>query len=347
MLRSGVSPFSFDKFALTVLKNFMGNAFNLPEIFGYRNFLCMRTENHVLQSRNFVAQYAKKSWEPLLSFRIFGISETFMRITVFLRFFLSHSTEKLREEPSNVSKSFKWEVSKNLMQKNGISRLSVQNFLSQSAEKFRWGTFRYIRKVRLSKNFMPKKVILLFSVIWIYVPITAYKFGWGTPLWSRIFGTSKNFMLSRGVLRFSVDFFGLTVLKIFVGNAFNLPEIFGYRNFLCMKTENHVPQSKFFVSQYAKISWEPLLSFRIFGISETFMRITVFLRIFCLTVPKNLVRNHLMFQKVSNVRYRKKIEWERNITIFRRKFFGSECRTISLWNTSVYQKSSAIEKFHA
>ena len=213
-----------------------------------------------------------------------------MRITVFLRFFLSHSTEKLREEPSNVSKTFKWEVSKNLMQKNGISRLSVQNFLSQSTEKFRWGTLRYIRKVRLSKNFMPKKVIILFSVEFMsrLLPINAYKVGWGTPLWSRFFGTSKTFILSRGVLRFSVDFFGLTVPKIFVVNAFNLPEIFGYRNFLCMRTENHVLQSKNFVSQYAKKSWEPLLSSRIFGISETFLRITVFLGFFLSHITEKL-----------------------------------------------------------
>ena len=87
-----------------------------------------------------------------------------MRITVFLRFFLSHSTEKLREEPSNVSKSFKCEVTKKILNENGISRFSVENFLAQSADKFRCGTLRYIRKVRLSKNFMPKRVISLFSV---------------------------------------------------------------------------------------------------------------------------------------------------------------------------------------
>ena len=50
------------------------------------------------------------------------------------------------------------------MQKNGMSRLSVEKFLSENAENFRWGTLRYIRKVRLSKNFMPKRVISLFSV---------------------------------------------------------------------------------------------------------------------------------------------------------------------------------------
>ena len=32
------------------------------------------------------------------------------------------------------------------------------------SKKFRWGTLRYIRKVRLSKKFMPKRVISFFSV---------------------------------------------------------------------------------------------------------------------------------------------------------------------------------------
>ena len=184
MLSSGVSRFSFDFFGLTVLKNFVGNDFNLPEIFGYRNFPCLRTENHVLQSKNFVSQFAKKSWEPLLSFRKLGISGTFIRITVFLDFFLSQSTEKLREEPSNVSKSFKCEVTKKIFNENGISRFSVENFLAQS--------------------------------------------------------------------------------------AIERSEIFRYRIFLCMRTENHVVHSKFFVSQYAKNSWERLLRFKMFGIRKLF-----------------------------------------------------------------------------
>ena len=59
-----------------------------------------------------------------------------MRITVFLGFFLSQSTEKLREEPSNVSKSFKFEVTKKIFNENGISRFSVENFLAHSAINF-------------------------------------------------------------------------------------------------------------------------------------------------------------------------------------------------------------------
>ena len=128
-------------------------------------------------------------------------------------------------------------------------------------------------------------------------------------------------MLSSLVSRFSVDFFGLTVLKNFVRNPFQLPEIFGYRNFLCMRTENHVRHSKFFVSQYAINSWERLLRFKMFRISEFFLHITVFLQFFCLTVAKNFVRNHLMFQTVSNVRYRKSLCKRTEYHDFQSKFF--------------------------
>ena len=51
--------------------------------------------------------------------------------------------------------------------------------------------------------------------------------------------------------------------------------------------------------------WERLLGFKMFGILETFLLTTVFLQFFCLTVAKNFVKNHLMFQTVSNVNYRK------------------------------------------
>ena len=217
----------------------------------------------------------------------------------------SHSTEKLREGPSYVSKSFKCEVTKKILKENGISRFSAENFLAQSAEKFRCGTLRYIRKVRLSKNFMPKRMISIFSVEF-FSRILPKKLG-RNPLCFRIFGTSKTFMLSSGVSRFSFDLFGLTVLKKFVRIPFERPEIFGYRIFPGMRTKNHVLRSNFFVSQYAKNSWERLLSFKKFGIWETFRNFTFFLRFFCLTVAKNFVRYILMFKTVSKVRYRKNL----------------------------------------
>ena len=61
----------------------------------------------------------------------------------------------------------KREVSKKLSIKNGISRLFVENFLFfllRVPKDFRCGKLRCIRKVQLSKNFMPKRVISLFSV---------------------------------------------------------------------------------------------------------------------------------------------------------------------------------------
>ena len=230
-----------------------------------------------------------------------------MRITVFLRFFLSHSTEKFREEPSNVSKSFKCEVSKKILNKNGISRFSFENFLSQSAKKIRWGTLRYIRKVRLSKNFMPKTVISLFSVEFmsrllpiklareplcdpgflghrkllcsigwyrdsplIFLASQYWKISWLTPC--RNFRVSKLSMPENGKSRSSVENFCLTVREKFLGTT--------------SKLQN---------------TWDLGNSHAYHGFPSIF---------FCLTVPKNFVRNHLKFKKVSKVRYRKKI-WMR------------------------------------
>ena len=170
---------------------------------------------------------------------------------IFRRIFLSHSTKKFREETSNVSESFKCEVSKKILKKNGKSRFSIENLSAQSAERFRCGTLRYIRKVRLPKNFMPKRVISLFSVEFMprLLPI---KFVVEPPCLSESLGHRK--LLSRGYRDSALIFFGLTVLKNFVGNAFNLPESFEYRNFLCMGTENHVFLPKFFCLAKPKIS---------------------------------------------------------------------------------------------
>ena len=166
MHENGKSRSSFEIFCLTVRKKFLGTTSKIQNVSDLGNFFVYHG---------------------------------------FPSIFLSHISEKLREEPSNVSNSFKCQVSKKLMQKNGISRLSVEIFLTQSAEKFRWGTLRYIRKVRLSKNFMPKRVISLFSVECFFT-YTAHKVRWGNPLCFRIFRTSKTSMLSRGHRDFPLVF---------------------------------------------------------------------------------------------------------------------------------------------
>ena len=183
------------------------------------------------------------------------------------------------------------------MNENGISRFSVENFLAQSAEKFRCGTLRYIRKVRLSKNFMPKRVISLFSVEF-FSRILPTKLGRESLFVSESLGHRRLLCSVAGYRDSPLIFFGLTVLKNFVGNDFNLPEFFGYRNFPCLRTENHVLQSKNFVSQFAKKSWQPLLSFRKLGISEVFIRITVFVRFFFLSQYRKTSRGTILcFEK--------------------------------------------------
>ena len=160
----GASRFSVDFSGLTVLKNCVGNHSNLQEKFGFRNFLCMRTEKLVFPPKFLCLTIPKKFVVTTSKFQIIWDLENSLSYHDFPSKFLSHNTEKLREEPSSVSEIFKREVTKKVMNKNGISQISVESFLSQSAEKFRWGTLRYIRKLRLSKNFMPKRVISLFSV---------------------------------------------------------------------------------------------------------------------------------------------------------------------------------------
>ena len=184
----------------------MGNPFSLTKFFGYRNFLCTRTENQIFLPNILCLTIPKKLVVTTSEFQIIWDLENFHAYHGFLSTFLSHSIEKLREEPSNVSEISKCEVSKKIVSKNGISRFSVENFLAQSSEKIRWGTLRYIRKVRLSKNFMTKRLITLFSVDFFFT-YTASKVHWGIPVCLKIFGTSKTIMLSRGVSRFSNDFF--------------------------------------------------------------------------------------------------------------------------------------------
>ena len=65
-------------------------------------------------------------------------------------------------EHFGVSENFGYR--KCIREGGGVSRFSVENFLSHSTEKFRWETLRCFRKTRVSQNFMHKKGISLNSV---------------------------------------------------------------------------------------------------------------------------------------------------------------------------------------
>ena len=123
----GVLRFSVEKilFHRTETKNFVGEPFGVSENFGYRKFLCIRRRYHYFP----------------------------------LKIFCLTAPKNIVGEYFNVLRKFG--LSKNFMDKRGgregVSRFSIENFLSHGAEKYRGGTLQYFRKIGISKNFMDKR----------------------------------------------------------------------------------------------------------------------------------------------------------------------------------------------
>ena len=136
MLSRGRRDFPLVFFGLPVLKKFVGNTFNLPENFGYRIFFMHENGKSRPSVEIFCLRVRKKIVGATSKFQNVWDLENFFCISQFSFHFFVSQYRKLREEPSNVSKSFKCEVSKKFMNKNGISRFSVGNFLAQSAKYF-------------------------------------------------------------------------------------------------------------------------------------------------------------------------------------------------------------------
>ena len=101
----------------------------------------------------------------ILCFRKFLVGENILWIrgggaSRFCRNFLSHRTETkiFVTEPFCFSEKWKknfWK--KNLWIRGGISRFSVEIFMSHSAEKFRKGILLFLRKFVVSKSFIGQK----------------------------------------------------------------------------------------------------------------------------------------------------------------------------------------------
>ena len=116
-------------------------------------------------------------------------------------------------------------------------------------------------------------------------------------------------MHENGKSRSSFKVFCLTVRKNFLGTTSKIQEVWDLGNlFAC-----HIFPSVFLSHSSEKLRGEPS------NVSDSFK---------CQASKKTYVK-------------------ERNIMTFSRKVFLSDCQKISLGNTSVYQKCSAIEKFHA
>ena len=184
------------------------------------------------------------------------------------------------------------------LNRNGISRFSVENFSAQSAERFRCGPLRYIRKVRLSKKFMPKRVISLFSVD-IMSRLLPIKFVGETLCVSDSLGQRK--LLSRGYRDSPLVFLASQYWNISWVIPSTLRNISGIEFFYAWERK-----IMFFSRNFLSHSSRKLLgttsNFQNTWDLGNFHAYHGFPSFFCLSVPKNLVRNQLMFQKFSNVR---------------------------------------------
>ena len=147
----------------------------------------------------------------------------------------------------------------------GVSRFSVENFWSHSAAKFRGHPFN------ASENLGYRKILCIIGGITIFsrkiFVSQCRKISRASLQCFRKFGVSKNFMHNRGFHKFP---------------------------------------SKFFVSQCRKISWTSLQCFRKFGVSKNFMHNRGYhnfpSKIFCLTVPKNFVKEPFSVSIISGIK---------------------------------------------
>ena len=111
----------------------------------------------------------------------------------------------------------------------GLSRFSVEIFLSHSAENFHKGILLFLRKLFVAKRFMDGKAGITYFRRKCLVP-QCRKISWAYPQGFRKFGVSKNFMHNRGYQKFPSKVFCLTVPKNFVKEPFSVSLISGIKN---------------------------------------------------------------------------------------------------------------------
>ena len=150
-------------------------------------------------------------------------------ITVLSHLFVSQDrNEKLCEGTLLFSGNF-LVSKKNLWIREGISRFSVEIFMSHSAENFRGHPFN------VSENLGYRKILCILGGITIFrrkfFVSQCRKISWASLQCFRKFGVSKKFMHNRGCHNFPSKIFCLTVLKNFVGIPSMLQKIWGTEKF--------------------------------------------------------------------------------------------------------------------
>ena len=121
-------------------------------------------------------------------------------------------------------------IEKKLWKRGGLSRFSVEIFMSHSAENIRKRILLFLRKFLVSKSFMDEKGGITFFRRKVLVS-QCRKISWASLQCFRKFGVSKNFMHTRGYHVFPSKIFCLTVPKNFVGIRSMFQKIWGIEKF--------------------------------------------------------------------------------------------------------------------
>ena len=191
------------------------------------------------------------------------------------------------------------------MQKRGHHELSYKIFCLTVPKNFvgEW----CFRKFRVSQNFMHKKGISLNSVK-KSLSHSADKIRTRTLLCFERILVSKSFKQRRGeASRFCRSFFYLTGPKKLRQRTILFQKISGREKYLMDERGGGITffRRKFLVSQCRKILWASLQCFRKLGVSKNFMHnrgITVFLRNFFVSVPKNFVKEPFSVSLISGIK---------------------------------------------
>ena len=185
--------------------------------------------------------------------------------------------------------------------KRGVSRFSVENFWSHSTENFRGHPFN------ISENLGYRKILCIQITFFRrkFLVSQCRKILWASLQCFRKFGVLKNFMHNRGITIFRRKFFVSHCRKI------SWASLQCFRKFGVSKNFMHnrgitIFRRKFFVSHCRKISWASLQCFRKFGVSKNFMHNRGYhkfpSKIFCLTVPKNFVKEPFSVSVISSIK---------------------------------------------
>ena len=194
------------------------------------------------------------------------------------------------------------------MHKKGISLNSVEKSLSHSANKIRRRTLLCFERNLVSKIFKQRRGKASRFCRNFLSHRTETKSFVKEPLgFPEIFWYRKNLWIRGDISRFSVK-----ILTSHSTENFRTAILLLLRKFLFSKSfideKGGITffRRKFLVSQCRKISWASLQCFRKFGVSKNFRHNRGYhnfpSKIFCLTVPKNIVKEPFSVSLISGIK---------------------------------------------